>query len=105
MTTLEIKGYWNTTKVQRLKGVEPSIRRALEVDGKNLGPENPNFAFKLNKLAELLFATNRFKEAKLLFRRALEIDEKILGPKHPITQTIRANLKSLHNAMNVVGKT
>ena len=69
---------------------EPLMRRALEIDEKNLGPEHPNAAIRLNNLAQLLHETNRLEEAEPLMRRALEIDEKNLGPEHP-NAAIRLN--------------
>ena len=69
---------------------EPLMRRALEIDEKNLGPEHPNAAIRLNNLARLLHDTHRLEEAELLFRRALAIDEKSYGTEDP-TVAIRLN--------------
>ena len=61
------------------------MRRALAIDEKTLGPEDPNVAIRLNNLALLLKETNRLGEAEPLYRRALAIWEKALGSEDPQT--------------------
>ena len=63
-------------------------------------PDNPNYAARLNNLAELLRATNRLAEAEPLFRRALAICEKSLGKDHPQVATALNNLAELLQATN-----
>ena len=58
---------------------EPLKRRAMAIDEKSYGPDDPNVAIRLNNLAHLLQATNRLGEAEPLMRRALAIDEESYG--------------------------
>ena len=81
---------WHLTSVAlllkatgRFAEAEVLMRRALEIDLANLGPDNPSVSVRLYNLAVLLQATNRPTEAEPLMRRALEIDEKNYGPDHP----------------------
>ena len=79
---------------------EPLMRRALEIDERNYGPDHPDVAIRLNNLAQLLQATNRLAEAEPLFRRALEIDERSYGPGHPDVARDLNNLAELLSATN-----
>jgi len=54
----------------RLKEVEPLIKRALAIEEAALGPDHPEVAKNLNNLAQLLQATNRLKEAEPLMKSA-----------------------------------
>jgi tetratricopeptide (TPR) repeat protein len=88
---------WDTN---RLAQAEPLFRRALTIDEKSYGPNNPDVATELNNLAEVLRATNRLGEAEPLYRRALAIDEKSSGPDHPNVARDLNNLASLLQATN-----
>ena len=57
---------------------EPLFRRALAINEKALGRDNPDVATELNNLAALLYAKSDYAAAEPLFRRALAIDEKAL---------------------------
>ena len=57
------------------------MRRALAIDERVFGSEDPRVATSLYRLAELLGA--RRTEAVSMLRRALAIDEKALGQTHP----------------------
>jgi hypothetical protein len=61
------------------------MRDALVIHEKVLGPEHPDTASSLNKLAVLHFDQGDFAGARPLCERALEIREKVLGPEHPDT--------------------
>ena len=61
---------------------EPLYRRALQIDERLLGYENPRLAFPLNGLADLYREQCRFVEAEPLYRRALSLWEQILDQKH-----------------------
>jgi tetratricopeptide (TPR) repeat protein len=74
------------------------LRRALAIDEKSYGPDNPEVAVPLTNLAQLLQATNRPAEAEPLMRRALAIEEKSYGPEHPKVATALNNLAQLHVA-------
>ncbi|HEX7568893.1 MAG TPA: tetratricopeptide repeat protein, partial [Verrucomicrobiae bacterium] len=79
---------------------EPLNRRALAIGEKNLGPEHPKVALRLNNLASLLLDTERLAEAEPLFRRSLAIDEKNNGPEHPEVSRELNNLASLFQVTN-----
>jgi tetratricopeptide (TPR) repeat protein len=72
------------------------MRDALVIHEKVLGPEHPDTAASLNKLAVLHFDQGDFAGARPLCERALEIREKVLGPEHPDTAS---SLNSLANLL------
>ena len=74
--------------------------QALEIKEKALGPEHPDTALSLDKLAALLLHLGRHADAEPLYRRALAILEKAL-PGHPNTQTCAENLRGV---IKVMGK-
>ena len=84
---LKIKGAWQEA--------EPLMRRALAIDERSLGAENPTVAIRLNNLAQLLQDTNRLAEAEPLMRRALAIDEGAFGAEHPEVAIRLNNLAQL----------
>jgi hypothetical protein len=57
---------------------EPTMRRALAMDEKHFGPDDPKVARDLNNLAQLLQDTNRHGEAEPLMRRVISIFDKVL---------------------------
>ncbi|MBE3035878.1 MAG: tetratricopeptide repeat protein [Candidatus Atribacteria bacterium] len=65
----------------------------------SFGPDHPDVATSLNKLAELYRAQGRYSEAEPLYKRALAIAEKTLGAHHPNTETFRQNLKACQDVM------
>jgi tetratricopeptide (TPR) repeat protein len=73
----------------------PLARRALALRESALGPEHPDVATSLNKLAGLLQAKVD-NAAEPLLRRALAIREKALGPEHPYVAQSLNNLAALH---------
>ena len=73
-------------------GAEPLLRRALAIDERDFGPDDPYVAANLNNLAQLLEAKGDYAGAEPLVRRSLAIDEKTLGPDHPY---LSANLNNL----------
>ena len=76
------------------------MRRALAIDEQSFGPDHPNVAIRLNNLAQLLEATNRFADAEPLMRRAMDIDERSFGPDHPEVARDLNNLAWLLKATN-----
>ena len=89
----------------RLAEAEPLMRRALR-STKELRPDHPNVAIRLNNLAALLQDTNRLAEAEPLMRRALAIDESSRHvpqrpaqdrPPEPLAIDERSNQSSLDN--------
>ncbi len=79
----------------RLRWSEPLLRRALAIDEKAMGSDDPDVATVLNNLAVLLYLKGDYAGAEPLMRRALAIDEKALGPDDPQTQQDQKNLDDL----------
>jgi len=79
----------------RYSVAEPLYRRALAMQERRYGPNDPQVASLLNNLASLLTATNRLTEAEPLMRRALAIAEKNFGPEHANVATHLNNLAQL----------
>src|SRR5262249_14689793 len=73
----------------------PLFRDALAIGKKPFGPEHPDTATSLNKLARPLQAQGDFAGARPLCERALAIREKVLGPEHPDIATSLNNLAVL----------
>ncbi len=61
-------------------GAEPLLQRALAINEKALGPDDPAVARDLNNLAGLRYEKGDYAAAEPLFRQALAINEKALGP-------------------------
>ena len=64
-------------------GAERLFRRALAINEKTLGPDNPATATSLGNLAAVLMAVGEYEGAEPLLRRALAVEEKAEGPDHP----------------------
>ncbi|MEZ5826018.1 MAG: tetratricopeptide repeat protein [Geminicoccaceae bacterium] len=67
----------------RLDEAEPLYERAVVLDERNLGADDPGLATSLNNLALLYRSQNRLAEAEQLYERSLDILENIYGPHHP----------------------
>ena len=80
----------------RYSEAEPFFRRALHIREQHFGPEHPQVADPLNKLAELCHEQGRYAEAELLLRRALHIREQQLVSEHPQVATTLNNLAELY---------
>ena len=74
---------------------EPLLRRALDIDEKELGPYHPDVANVLSNLAGLLLNKGDYAGAELFVNRALAIDEKSLEPDHPGVATDLSTLAKL----------
>jgi tetratricopeptide (TPR) repeat protein len=83
---------------------EPLMRRALAITEASLGADHPTVSIRLNNLAQLLRATDRFAEAEPLLRRALVIDENSFGRDHPKIAPSLKNLAQLLKATNRLGE-
>lgn len=79
---------------------EPLFRRALAIEERSFGPDDPSVAIRLSNLAGVLHDMNRVAEAEPLIRRALAIDEQSFGPNHPNVATRLSNLAGLLQDMN-----
>jgi serine/threonine protein kinase len=67
----------------RFSQSEPLQWLALAISEKVLGPNHPDVAKSLNKLANLLNLQGRYAKALPLHERALAISERALGSDHP----------------------
>lgn len=76
---------------------ERLLQRALVIREKTLGPEHPDVALSLHKLATLYYEQGQYGKAEPLLRRELEIREKARGPEHPDVVAVLSNLATLHN--------
>lgn len=72
------------------------FQRALAIDEKASGSNNPIVANRLNNLGSVLRDQGRLEEAAAYFQRALAIDEKALGPDHPSSATVLNNLAGVY---------
>ncbi len=62
---------------------ESLSKRALSIWENAVGPEHPEVANSLNRLALVYWNQGRYAEAEPLYMRARVIQEKVLGPDHP----------------------
>ena len=76
------------------------MQRALSIDRTYFGEKHPNVAIRLNNLATLLTATERFEDAESLLRHAISIDEASFGENHPNVAVNLSNLAQLLQATN-----
>jgi tetratricopeptide (TPR) repeat protein len=81
---------------QRL--ARPLFEGAVAIYEKAHGPEHPNTALILHKLANLRQEEGDFAGARALYERALAIYEKAHGPEHRYTASILNNLADLLRA-------
>ena len=79
--------------------IEPLYKRALEINEKALGSDNPDVAISLNNLAELYYNQGRYKEAEPLYRQALNILKQTLGSDHPEVAITLENMRALYKKM------
>jgi len=61
---------------------ESVYRAALDVRRKILGPEHPDLALALNRVARMALDKGDYTEAETLYREALGINQKVLGSDH-----------------------
>ncbi|KAJ6263594.1 hypothetical protein Dda_2162 [Drechslerella dactyloides] len=66
---------------------EPTLREAITIREKELGPNDLDTLTTVNNLVIILGRQGRYEEAELLSRRVLEVTEKELGADHPQTLT------------------
>lgn len=79
---------------------EQFCKRALEVDEKDFGPNDPKVARDLNSFAELLKEKAAYAEAKQMFQRALEIDENASGPE---SSDVARDMNNLAQLLRITG--
>ncbi len=72
-TLLDLEGHYAEA--------EAAARRSVEIRERRLG-DQPDLAFSLNTLGNVLWHQDRIDEAEAIHRRALELRERILPPGH-----------------------
>ena len=63
---------------------EPLLRRAVAAREQALGPEHPDLAISLHKLANVFDNMGRPAEAEPLYRRVVAVREQAFEPDHPL---------------------
>jgi tetratricopeptide (TPR) repeat protein len=76
----------------------PIAKKALELSTTALGPDNPDTATALTRLALLYKSKSEYAKAERLYQRALKIYETALGPDNSVTATALNNLAELYKA-------
>ena len=76
--------------------LEAAQRKVAELEAE-LGPQHPEVAKYLNRLANLLRTKGSYAEARPLLERSLAILEQFRGPEHPdVAMTLNHLAESLH---------
>jgi len=70
-------------RARALRIEEKTLRQTLQDKEKAIGPEHPDVAKVLNKLADCYAKQQQYSNSATLRTRALRIEEKTLGPEHP----------------------
>ena len=78
---------------------EAYLKFCVIVDAKRLGPEHPETATSIDKLAGLYEERGDYQAALPLYQRSLATFEKAYGPEHPSTATSLNNLAGLYAKM------
>jgi tetratricopeptide (TPR) repeat protein len=74
---------------------QKSAERALALYEQFLGPNHPNTAVAVIKLAACFEGQGKFSEAEPMYERAVEIYERMYGPNHSEVATTLANLGNM----------
>ena len=77
---------------------QAQLERALDLERRVWGPENPKTLNTLNHLGRTLWHQGKYQEAGALFGPALEIERRVLGPEHPDTLYCMNNLANVYRA-------
>jgi hypothetical protein len=80
------------------------LERALELERRVWGPENPRTLNALNRLGRTAWHQGQFPEAEALLGPALEIERRVLGPQHPDTLFCMNNLANVYRAQSNNGQ-
>ncbi len=78
---------------------EPLLKRILEIDKKELGPEHTNVALGLNNLASNYRMRGKYEEAENLLKQALQILERSLGEGNGVVGNILEHYAHLLHKM------
>ena len=95
MATSLIQVALTLNALDRRKEAEPLYQRALAIDQKLLGPNDPEVATILTNLGGVYRDTGRLAEARDLLTRGMSIREKALGPNDPSVANSANNLAAL----------
>ena len=82
----------------------PLAEKAVEMERRLRGPEDPEFVTSLNDLAFLYHKMGEYAKAEPLFQQALRIRQKVLGPERPDTARSLSNLGDLYDDMGEYAK-
>jgi eukaryotic-like serine/threonine-protein kinase len=74
------------------------LERALDLERRVWGPENPKTLNALNHLGRIAWHQGRYPEAEALLAPALEVERRVLGPQHPDTLFCMNNLANVYRA-------
>jgi tetratricopeptide (TPR) repeat protein len=74
------------------------LERALDLERRALGLENPKTLKTQNHLGRTLWHQGQFPEAEALLANGLEIERRVLGPEHPDTLYCMNNLANVYRA-------
>ena len=80
----------------RFADSEPLYKRAIAIQEKALGRQNPGLATSLDNLAAAYDGEGRYADAEPLYKRAIAIREKALGAEHPDVANSLNNLAELY---------
>ncbi len=72
------------------------LERALAVQRRVWGPENPTTLHTLNQLGRTAFHQGNYSEADTLLSQAFAIERRVLGPEHPDTLFCMNNLANAY---------
>ncbi len=77
---------------------QKQLERALDLERRVWGPENPKTLNTLNHLGRTVWHQGKYQEAETLLGPALEIERRVLGPEHPNTLYCMNNLGNVYRA-------
>ncbi|HNY69350.1 MAG TPA: tetratricopeptide repeat protein [Syntrophorhabdus sp.] len=89
----------DTTQFEKAPITRPSLEDHLIVVAdlyRTYGPDSPQYALGLNKLAGLYLAQCHYGKAERTYERALAIMERTLGPNHPDIAPILGDMAVLY---------
>jgi tetratricopeptide (TPR) repeat protein len=79
---------------------QKQLERALDLERRVWGPENPKTLNTLNHLGRTLWHQGKYQEAQTLLGPALEIERRVLGPEHPDTLYCMNSLANVYRAQD-----
>ena len=75
---------------------ETTYKRAIEIDRRTIGEDNPDFAARLNGLALVYYAQRRHDLAEETSKQARDIDRRTIGADHPSFAIYLNNLAGVY---------